>query len=249
MKANPIQATAMPVSPIDGDAGRSRRAGATHLLHMLREAVRVPRGRPGEWAGGIAALVHEALIDHGALEANGAGVVVIEVVEPGNGRCLEIGSSRPLETVGLDDLNPSDRFGGRAAAGGRTLMEIASGGASVVLRAIVRGGGSLLNLSGEGEFDVRAALTVAAETYAEHIVKPERRRRLMMDRLTESQQRILTYLVDDLSEREIGERVGRSPHTVHDHVKAIYACLGVSSRTELLSLWYGGESRSGRAAV
>lgn len=52
--------------------------------------------------------------------------------------------------------------------------------------------------------------------------------------LTDAQRRLLPFLVQGLSEREIAERIGRSRHTVHDHVLAIYRQLQVRNRVELV---------------
>jgi len=47
---------------------------------------------------------------------------------------------------------------------------------------------------------------------------------------------VLSGLAKGLSEKQLADRLGISPHTVHDHVKALYRQLGVSSRGELLAL-------------
>lgn len=66
-------------------------------------------------------------------------------------------------------------------------------------------------------------------------------------------------LLQGLSEKEVGTRLGLSPHTVHVHVKRLYRERGVESRPELmaseirrlryavacLSLWMAAEA--GRA--
>jgi DNA-binding NarL/FixJ family response regulator len=44
------------------------------------------------------------------------------------------------------------------------------------------------------------------------------------------------------SEKEIAGRLGRSPHTVHTHVKALYRHFGVCSRGELLARFVGSGS-------
>jgi DNA-binding NarL/FixJ family response regulator len=48
-------------------------------------------------------------------------------------------------------------------------------------------------------------------------------------------------LAKGLSQRQISQRVSRSLHTVHDHVKGIYAALGIKSRYQLYVLWNGGD--------
>jgi DNA-binding CsgD family transcriptional regulator len=49
--------------------------------------------------------------------------------------------------------------------------------------------------------------------------------------------RVLELLLDGHTEPQIGEILGRSRHTVHDHTKAIYAALGVTSRVQLVLLF------------
>lgn len=48
---------------------------------------------------------------------------------------------------------------------------------------------------------------------------------------------VLEHLKVGRSEKEIARAMGRSPHTVHSHVKTIYRHFNVSSRSELLALW------------
>lgn len=53
--------------------------------------------------------------------------------------------------------------------------------------------------------------------------------------LTIREQTILNHLLMGKSVREIAEELGRSPHTVHDHVKALHRKLGANSRGELVA--------------
>lgn len=71
------------------------------------------------------------------------------------------------------------------------------------------------------------------------VAGPEQRRNWLRQRVSLTQRAILELLVEGLTEREIGRKVHRSPHTIHDHIKGIYAALGVSSRLELVRLWDG----------
>ncbi|MEM9066472.1 MAG: LuxR C-terminal-related transcriptional regulator [Planctomycetota bacterium] len=64
--------------------------------------------------------------------------------------------------------------------------------------------------------------------------------------LTAREQQVLEELTLGKSVRDIAEVLGRSPHTVHDHVKSLHRKLGASSRGELISRALGhlaGESR------
>ena len=53
--------------------------------------------------------------------------------------------------------------------------------------------------------------------------------------LTEREQQVLSRLVQGLSVREIAEALGRSPHTVHDHVKTLHKKLHASTRGALVA--------------
>jgi DNA-binding NarL/FixJ family response regulator len=61
----------------------------------------------------------------------------------------------------------------------------------------------------------------------------------LASRLSPTQQTIAAMLLSGLSQPEIAKRIGRSPHTVHDHTKAIYTRLGVSSRVALVLRFSG----------
>ena len=54
--------------------------------------------------------------------------------------------------------------------------------------------------------------------------------------LTRAQRRVLTRLLDGLSEKDTAEALKISPHTVHNHVRDIYSILNVHTRAELLAL-------------
>lgn len=53
--------------------------------------------------------------------------------------------------------------------------------------------------------------------------------------LTVREQVILQHLLMGKSVREIAQELGRSPHTVHDHVKSLHRKLNASSRGELVA--------------
>lgn len=63
----------------------------------------------------------------------------------------------------------------------------------------------------------------------------ERLRQLGVE-VTDRQAEVLALLLEGLSEEDIGRRLYRSKHTVHDHAKRIYAGLGVNTRPELMAL-------------
>jgi PAS domain S-box-containing protein len=53
--------------------------------------------------------------------------------------------------------------------------------------------------------------------------------------LTPRQREVLDLLMTGLGEKDVAEKLFLSRHTVHNHVKAIYRALGVSSRAELFA--------------
>ena len=53
--------------------------------------------------------------------------------------------------------------------------------------------------------------------------------------LTPSQRRVFDLLLDGLEDKQIARRLGRKQNTVHNHVKAIYRALDVTSRPELFA--------------
>lgn len=59
----------------------------------------------------------------------------------------------------------------------------------------------------------------------------------LLAKVSDAQRLVLEWLLEGLTEPQIAERIGRSRHTVHDHTKAIYASLGVSSRVHLVLLF------------
>jgi DNA-binding CsgD family transcriptional regulator len=57
----------------------------------------------------------------------------------------------------------------------------------------------------------------------------------VVERLSDTEQRVLNYLRQGYTERQAAEEMDRSRHTVHVHVKNIYRKFGVFSRRELLA--------------
>mgnify|MGYP004451168847 CR=1 FL=1 len=94
---------------------------------------------------------------------------------------------------------------------------------------------------GEAEM-VSAVLPVLAERAAMAFGKD------FTQTLTSREQLILVELVSGASVREIAERIDRSPHTVHDHVKSLHRKLNASSRGELVSRYLGFHASSPAAA-
>ena len=59
------------------------------------------------------------------------------------------------------------------------------------------------------------------------------------NQLSRTEQHVLNHLRQGLTERQVADRLGRSRHTVHVHVKSIYRKLNVQSRNELHDLLAG----------
>jgi DNA-binding NarL/FixJ family response regulator len=59
----------------------------------------------------------------------------------------------------------------------------------------------------------------------------------LQSKVSDAQRIVLELLLEGMTEPQIAERIGRSRHTVHDHTKAIYAALGVSTRVHLVLLF------------
>jgi DNA-binding CsgD family transcriptional regulator len=57
--------------------------------------------------------------------------------------------------------------------------------------------------------------------------------------LTGKEHTVALHLLEGLSSTEIAEAEGNSPKTIRQHVSAVYAKCGVSSRAELFRLVFG----------
>ncbi len=87
-----------------------------------------------------------------------------------------------------------------------------------------------------------------SQAYTSLVAVPQARRQMLLQRVSPVQRQILPLLIEGKTEREIALSMHRSPHTIHDHVKTIYAELGISSRYELLDLWSGRHAVDAHAA-
>lgn len=56
-------------------------------------------------------------------------------------------------------------------------------------------------------------------------------------KVTDGQQVVLALLLGGLTEPQIAQHLERSPHTIHDYTKTIYAALGVNRRVQLILLF------------
>ncbi|MBY0309073.1 MAG: LuxR C-terminal-related transcriptional regulator [Phycisphaerales bacterium] len=83
-----------------------------------------------------------------------------------------------------------------------------------------------------------------AQLYVQTLARREQHWAKLSAMLSPSQAPILPLLATGMSQRAIADRLGRSLHTVHDHVKGIYAGLNIKSRYQLFVLWNGGDPAS-----
>jgi len=90
-------------------------------------------------------------------------------------------------------------------------------------------------------------VTLAIEALASApVLRPVGRDGLSL--LSKRQLEVVQYLVQGLTNHEIADRLGLSPHTVKNYLFRIFDKLGVSSRVELLFLALGQSANSGDAA-
>lgn len=71
----------------------------------------------------------------------------------------------------------------------------------------------------------------------------------LLKRLSPTEQKVLGLLCKRETERQIAQTVGRSPHTIHVHVKSIYRKLMVTSRRQLLEVLDQNEHANGLSAL
>ncbi|MFT0170089.1 helix-turn-helix transcriptional regulator [Paraburkholderia mimosarum] len=57
--------------------------------------------------------------------------------------------------------------------------------------------------------------------------------------LTSAERRVLLWLLDGLTEKQIAQKLEQSPNTTHVHIKSIYAKFNVRNRSTLTALWLG----------
>jgi DNA-binding CsgD family transcriptional regulator len=85
---------------------------------------------------------------------------------------------------------------------------------------------------------LRAVGPHLARAYVAQVLRPELARESLLGRVSPIQRQVLGLLVEGKTEAMISKAMRRSPYTIHDHIRAIYAALRVSSRFELLSKWH-----------
>ncbi|MEM1184780.1 MAG: helix-turn-helix transcriptional regulator [Planctomycetota bacterium] len=142
---------------------------------------------------------------------------------------------------------------------GRGLGQIWAG---VPASDVIVGVARLGNVEPGRAIIVQAALTSpGARAKAEHLAVIESVLPLLVKRallaigsrrsttarwLTGREQQVLEELTLGKSVRQIADEIGRSPHTVHDHVKSLHRKLNASSRGELVARALGYIQEGGR---
>lgn len=200
--------------------------GVESLCRTLRELIAAPAHDADAWTQGAVAALGRAFAP-GLMRPgpSGSSKLILEVIEPGTGRCLSAASTGESSVIGAYDPNQE-----------RILIDAMGSRGGVLLRVWVPVAAP--NGTQQFDIDVRMIATCAVELFESQIWATKNRREKLVARLTEAQRRVLEFMLQDLSEREIGHRLERSQHTIHDHVKGIYNTLGIASRAELLTLWY-----------
>jgi DNA-binding CsgD family transcriptional regulator len=158
-----------------------------------------------------------------ALELAGTAVVISELDAPD--LRLNVAARRLLEEVCDAEDRVHDLLTRPAEGGGRHSRRVGvelSGGAPGVLHA-------------HSDRTAAGELVTVLELQRED---PRLERRLL-EVLTVREGQVATLVVDGLSDREIADRLGLSPYTVSQHVKALYRKLGVDSRVGLTRLLLG----------
>lgn len=108
------------------------------------------------------------------------------------------------------------------------------------------GGGGGGDGRGNGSWDQSLLAAIAAQlarelarVFEQRFWIGDPRQQELLRGLSPCQREVLEHILAGRTERQAASLLHRSVHTVHDHVKSIYSALGVSSRTDLILLWYG----------
>jgi pSer/pThr/pTyr-binding forkhead associated (FHA) protein len=92
------------------------------------------------------------------------------------------------------------------------------------------------------EGDPRADVSPDAETQSLSQARDSMLAEVEKLNLTAAQRRVFDLLLDGLPEKQVAARLKISPHTVHNHVRAIYVAASVGSRAELLARFVAREA-------
>lgn len=204
--------------------------------------------------GAAATLILASLAADGSLseiESTGVGVAGMEMREAALGelrcrldRANELGTPVPgvnfdggvvvMATVNTALSSPMpnlEGMQGRAALLG--VVSVSTSDASrVMIVSVVPGAAMTDELSQNVRTSMQALLPVLARR-AMVAIGPSRSQRGGW--ISPREQMVLEQLILGKSVRQIADDLGRSPHTVHDHVKALHKKLNASSRGELVA--------------
>ncbi len=135
---------------------------------------------------------------------------------------------------------PSPRADGIDPAGNGMFHERVTddaGGAGLVLGGLVRDDGHFDDSAADDEL-LTTFFRFVAGAAADRVLRPLSVRERMCSLLTPAQERVLELLADGKGTLEIAALLGRSAHTVHEHVQGVYRALEVNSRFDVQNLWY-----------
>ncbi len=86
------------------------------------------------------------------------------------------------------------------------------------------------------EYVLQCLLSVLCDRY-NHTLQNHSARKMLFERLTNTQQSVVQLLIAGKSKPEIASVLNRSIHTVHHHIKGIYKAWNVNSRIDLIARW------------
>lgn len=94
---------------------------------------------------------------------------------------------------------------------------------------------------------IEIVLRHAGEALAQGPMTGALRRNALLAVIGRAQRKLIPHLLTDSTEQQIADKIHRSRHTVHDHVKLIYAAWGVNSRLGLCDVWFGRKPAPSKA--
>jgi NarL family two-component system response regulator LiaR len=126
---------------------------------------------------------------------------------------------------------------------GIRIVALSSFGEDQLVKSAIKAGATsylLKNISAATLADAiratRSGLPTLAPEVAPALIEPPPPSGLKGSDLTEREREVLALLVEGLSNAEVAERLHVSPYTAKNHVSSILGKLGVSSRTQAVSL-------------
>ena len=196
-----------------------------------------------EWVAASAVMLSQTF-------AAATAVVLTHVALPYHRRVIAHSASAPGDEAVPGELS---RFHLRIAGGGadlgvasNALMMVSSSRRRVgddwgeVVLACWIGGGEEMQSE-----DVRVWHALAPAVgliYERRFAVPYARRRAMLDRLRPAQQAVLPLLAEGKPTRFIAAELGRSVHTVNDHIRVILETFDARTRDDVRAMWDGDRS-------